>query len=249
MNRTVNFALFSTALLLSALAASLPGQAAPKGKSPVARATQSAQSQPQVFTVRYVVFVATPKKAMTPEEVKATSIDLPPVFDELQHGSAAAVMNTTPEGFLNKARRAQTDYKFQRLLSGSVTVVNGSEEPAAINDTASDSNDPFQTALNESIFLEWNSPITLTLHHTGNVAYTVGNSTRSSRGGPGWDNMHTDKIALGHVYSQGIDARADGRYFVYTFCVLPGKLDQTASSWSKSKQAVVANKNAGRAAR
>lgn len=242
MNRNMNFSLFSTALLLSALAASLPCQAAPKN-NPAPRAAARTQAQPQVFTVRYVVFVATPKKAMTPEEVKATSIDLPPVFDELQHGSAAAVMNTTPEGFLNKARRAQTDYKFQRLLSGSVTIVNGSEEPAAINDTASDSNDPFQTALNESIFLEWNSPTTLTLHHTGNVAYTIGNFTRNSRGGPGWDNTHTDKIVLGRTYSQGVDNQPDGRKIIYAFCFLPGKLDQTASAWNKQKTVAVVNKN------
>lgn len=229
MNRTVNFALFSTALLLSALAASLPCQAAPKN-NPAPRAAARTQAQPQVFTVRYVVFVATPKKAMTPEEVKASAVDTPPVFDELQNGSAAAVMNTTPEGFLNKMRGAQSDYKFERLLSGSVTVLNGSEEPAVIKDGLNPS-DPYQTVLNEKFLLEWNSPTTLTTHQTGKFVYTDGNA----RGGPGWNSVHTDKAMLGRTYSMGIDNLADGRRMVYAYCVLPGKLDQTASAWNKGK--------------
>lgn len=245
MNRTVNFALFSTALLLSALAASLPCQAAPKN-NPAPRAAARTQAQPQVFTVRYVVFVATPKKAMTPEEVKASAVDLPPVFDELQNGSAAAVMNTTPEGFLNKMRGAQSDYKFERLLSGSVTVLNGSEEPAVIKDGLNPS-DPYQTVLNEKFLLEWNSPTTLTTHQTGEISHSTPFST--GRNAMGWNDMHTDKAVMGHSYSMGIQALLNSKYLVYTYCILPGKLDQTASSWSKSKQAAVANKNAGRAAR
>lgn len=212
----------AAALVFSTL---LPSRAAPA-------AYQPSPNQAKVFTIRYVVFVATPKQAMTKEEVKDYSINLPPVFDELQHGSATATMDSTPEDFANTLLGEQPDYKFHILLSGSVLCANGSKVPVIIN-AGPVPGDPFKTTLKDSITLAWNSPTTLTMRHTGQVNYTIVNGTSASRGGPGYDNTWTDKMLLGHTYSQGIDNLSDGRKFAYTLCILPGNLDQgqASSAW------------------
>lgn len=216
----------------------IASNAAPKTTPASTRLTAVAQSQPQVFTVRYVCFVAKKVDAVAPEGVPARAIRIPPIMDDLQHGSKHGMV-TTPEGFLNDLRAAQTDHKFQVLLCGSFPCVNGSQGAASIS-AGPQMDDVYQCTLNESMFLEQNSPVMLTLHHTGTVAYTE----NSGRNETEWNNMHTDNIVIGRTYSQGINQTPDGRCFVYAFCILPGNLDQTASAWSKAVKAVAARKAA-----
>lgn len=112
--------------------------------------------------------------------------------------------------------------------------MNGDERPAIITDSAP-LDAAYQPVLSDQIYLTWNSPTTLTLHHTGTFVYT---KSSSSRGGPGWIDMHTDRIQIGRVYTQGIDNFQDGRQISYAFCVLPGKWDKTASAWIWHKPGV-----------
>jgi len=234
MNRKPLVAISGIAAAL--IFASLPsGQAAPSGKKASVRAQAApVPTQYPVFTVRYVCFVAEPKVKLSRAEAWRRQVILPPVLDDLQNGSALA-MDTTPEGFTNKLRGTQNDHKFQVILAGSFVCLNGSREAATVSDGPSP--DAYQATLTESMFLKQNSPTSLTLYHTGQVAYSDGNF----RGGPAWDNMHTDHIVLGRAYSQGVANLADGRRFVYAFCVLPGRLDQTASAWNKGMASKTAN--------
>ncbi len=215
-----------------------PSNAAPKTTSVATRPAATGQAQPQVFTVRYVCFVAKKAEVVTPGNVPAKGPRIPPIMDDLQHGSKHGMV-TTPEGFLSELRAAQTDYKFQVLLCGSFPCVNGSHEAASIN-AGPQMNDAYQCTLSENMFLEQNSPVMLTLHQTGEVAYTE----NSGRDATAWNNMHTDNIVIGRTYSQGINQTPDGRCFVYAFCVLPGRLDQTASAWSSAVKAITARKAA-----
>lgn len=237
MNRYINPVTRSVvAASLLAGATLIPSNAAPKATPMSARLAAASQAQPQVFTVRYVCFVAKKVGAVTPGDAPAKATDIPPIMDDLQHGSKHNMV-TTPEGFLSELRAAQTDYKFQVLSCGSFSCVNGSQVAAGIN-AGPQMDDAYQCTLNESMFLEQNSPVMLTLHHTGSVAYTDG----PSRGGPGWVDAQTNNIVMGRTYSQGIDQASDGRCFVYAFCVLPGRLDQTASAWSKAVKAIASHK-------
>lgn len=241
MNRNGNLMVCSLLAAIIVVFTTLsPSNAAPTAKSPIAHTVVVNQIQPQVFTVRYVCFVTQPNKAgvLRGEVTLGPGLKVPTALMDLQGGSRRS-MDTTPEGFVNKLRTAQPDHTFQVLLSGTVTCINGSDEPAVISGGPS-SNNPLQCSLSDSIFLTQNSPVMLTLHHTGRMAYTIG----PNRGGPGWTDTHTDNIVIGRTYSQGIDCRSDGRYFVYTLCVLPGNLDQTASAWSKAVKAIASHKSA-----
>jgi hypothetical protein len=234
MNRSINLVMCSVvAATLLAGTTFLPSSAAPKATPVSAPLAAASQAQPQVFTVRYVCFVAKKADAITAGNTPAKATDIPPIMDDLQHGSKHS-MATTPEAFLNELRAAQTDQKFQVLLCGSFLCINGSQA-AGIN-AGPQMDDAYQCTLNESMFLEQNSPVMLTLHHTGAVAYTE----NSGRDVTDWNNMHTDNIVIGRTYSQGINQTPDGRCFVYAFCVLPGNLDQTASAWSKAVKAIAA---------
>ncbi len=241
MNRPNNSRMGSL-IAVAALAgmSSMPSHAAPGDKAAPLRPAATGQAQPQVFTVRYVCFVAKKAEVVTPGSVPAKAPRIPPIMDDLQHGSKHGMV-TTPEGFLSELRAAQTDYKFQVLLCGSFPCVNGSHEAAGIN-AGPQMNDAYQCTLSENMFLEQNSPVMLTLHQTGEVAYTE----NSGRDATAWNNMHTDNIVIGRTYSQGINQTPDGRCFVYAFCVLPGRLDQTASAWSKAVRANRTAKTAGR---
>lgn len=239
MNRNSNLLVCSLMAAVT-LVFTTPSNATPTPKAPAARTAVVNQIQPQVFTVRYVCFVEQPNKngVLRGEVTLGPGLKVPTALMDLQGGSRRS-MDTTPEGFVNKLRTAQPDHTFQVLLSGIVTCINGSDEPAVISDGPS-SNNPLQCSLSDSIFLTQNSPVMLTLHHTGRMAYTIG----PNRGGPGWTDTHTDNIVIGRTYSQGIDARSDGRCFVYAFCILPGSLDQTASAWSKAVKAIASHKAA-----
>ena len=232
MNRTQILGSFGflTTILLGA--SSLPVLAAPAAAPTVKTAAQDTSSQ-QDLTIRYVCFVATPNKVMTPKEVVAANLHLPALFDELQDGSPRT-MDTTPIGFIRKLDAAGSGYTFQILLSGTAPCVNGDERPVIVADSAP-LDAAYQPVLNDQIYLTWNSPTSLTLHHTGTFVYT---KSSSSRGGPGWIDMHTDKIQIGRVYTQGIDPVPDGRMISYAFCVLPGKWDKMASAWIWHKPGV-----------
>lgn len=213
-----------------------PSDAAPLAK-PI-RSAVAGSSQPQVFTVRYVCFVAQPKKTkqVSHEEALARELKVPFALLDLQEGSRHS-MDTTPEGFVNGLRTAQTDHAFQVLLSGTVTCANGSEEPAVISD-GPNPNDPLRFSLSDSIFLTRNSPVMLTLHHTGKTMHIEG----AGIGSEAWRDAHTDKIVIGRTYSQGVINLLDGRRMVYAFCVLPGNLDQTASAWSNAVKVLASHK-------
>ncbi len=238
MNRNNLLVCSLTATLIMVLDTSPPSKATPIVKAPAARTAVVNQIQPQVFTVRYVCFVAQPNKTGTlrGEVTLGPGLKVPAALMDLQNGSRNN-MDTTPEGFVNKLRTAQPDHHFQVLLCGSFTCVNGSPDAASIN-VDPQLNDAFQCTLSEKMFLVQNSPVMLTLHHTGRVRYTEGRN----RGGIGWTDAHTDNIVIGRTYSQGIDQTSGGRCFVYAFCVFPGRLDQTASAWSNAVKMLASHK-------
>lgn len=217
-----------------------PSQAAPRGKTAARPAVASVPNAYPVFTVRYVCFVAEPNQKFSPEEATRRAFIPLPLFQGLQNGSPLA-MDTTPEGFANKLRSVQRDHGFQVLLAGSVICLNGSREPTVINDGPSP--DAYQLTLKESLFLKQNSPSQVTIRHTGKVDHFNNPWDGADKGGFGWDNMHTDNIVLGRVYSQGIEYLLDGRRVIYAFSVIPAKLDQTASAWTnKAHQTAQATK-------
>lgn len=219
---------------LLAVAVCVPGNAAPKATPIPARPPAAIQTQPQVFTVRYVCFVTKPIKAFDiARDGQATAADLPPIMDDLQHGSKHGMV-TSPEGFLSDLKATAGDQNFQLLLCGSFPCVNGSHKAASVN-VGPQMNDTYQCTLNESMFVEQNSPTMLTLHQTGQLAYAAATSGRDATG---WNDVHTDQIVIGRTYSQGIDQGPDGRCIVYAFCILPGRLDQTASVWSSAVKAI-----------
>lgn len=209
------------------------------GAAPVVKSAHTTivnQLQPQYFTVRYVCFVMQPKKTsiVSREEALARELKAPAALLDLEDGSDRR-MSTTPEGFLNGLRAAQTDHNFQLLLSGTVTCINGDNEPAVISD-GPNLNDPLKLSVSDSIFLEQNSPVMVTLRHTGKTVHLEGADVATES----WHNAHTDKIVIGRTYSQGWTNFLDGRRLVYTFCILPGRPDQTASAWSKAVKALAA---------
>lgn len=239
MNRDSNLLVCSLiAAIIVVFVASSPSHAAPIVTAVEAHTAVVKQIQPQVFTVRYVCFVAQPNKPGTPrgEVALGPGLKVPIALLDLQNGSRNS-MDTTPVGFVQKLRMAQPDHDLQVLLCGSFLCVSGSQDAVSIN-AGPQMDDAYQCTGNESMFLEQNSPVMLTLHHTGRVRYTDG----KNRGGFGWVDAHTDNIVIGRTYSQGIDCPSDGRCFVYAFCVLPGNLDQTASAWSKAVKAIATRK-------
>lgn len=209
----------------TALALSLPSAALAQTATPLVPSTATAT----VFTVRYVCLVVTPKVTPSPEEGRASLKDEPAILDEMQHGSTRA-MTSTPSAYLHNLRAVQPDYSLQVLLAGSTRCVLDDPQAASIHDASDWST--YHTVLTENIFLSRNSLTNLTIHHTGQVAYST---SPTDRGGPGWLDMHTDKIVIGRVYTQGIDNQPDGRRITYAFCILPGDLDQMASAWNAHK--------------
>lgn len=204
--------------------------------------------QPEVFTIRYVCFVARPKIAetLTPTAALARAGKLPPVFLDLQHGSDHS-MGMTPKGFLSDLGADLSDHDFHLLLCGSAVCINDNEIPAVLGAGPYPS-DPLQASLSNHITLSRNSPVMVTIHQTGKFAYRIPVGVHTE----GWTDMHADNIVIGRTYSQGINDEMDGSRYVYAFCILPGNLDQTASAWSKAVKAIAAheaashNKTAGR---
>lgn len=206
------------------------------------RQANASQTSSEVFTIRYVCFVATPKKAeaLPLSAALAREASPPPVLMDLQNGSRRS-MNTTPESFLNQLRVSQGDHNFQLLLAGTVPCVNDSDVPAVIKDGPNPS-DPLQATLNDHIFVSRNSPAMLTQHQTGKIVYT--DAAQGAVGGPKWNDVHADNIVIGRTYSQGIINLLDGRRLVYAYCILPGRLDQTASAWSKAVKEIASHRAA-----
>lgn len=228
---------FTAATILAVASFTTPVATLADTAAPLQPAAASS-TQPEVFTIRYVCFMAQPKTAesLAPDQALAREANLPPVFHELQHGSKHS-MGTTPDKFLTDLTAVQPDHNFHLLLCGSALCENGSQEVTIIN-AGPYASDPLQSNLSDHIIVTRNSPVMVTIHHTGNFSYVddMGRYTES------WADMHTDNIVIGRTYSQGINNKMDGSRLVYTFCVLPGNVDQVASAWSKAVKTIVAQK-------
>lgn len=228
---------FAAATILASATLSMGGEAK-RGKAALLRPAFAPVTSPEVFTVRYVCFVAKPHKSevLTTEEALKREADLPAILDELQNGSKIS-METTPEAFLGGLRGAQADHGFRLLLSGTATCIGGSDQPAVLND-GPDPMDPLRISLHDRITVSRNSPVMVTIHQTGKFSHRIPEGQDTE----GWTDMHADNIVIGRTYSQGINNDMDGSRFVYTFCILPGRLDQTASAWSRAVKVFAAHK-------
>jgi len=241
MNRSINLVMCSiVAATLLTGTIFLPSSAAPKATPVSAPLAAASQAQPQVFTIRYVCFVAQPKVAetLTPAEALARAAKLPPILIEMQHGSRRS-MDLTPDSFLSDLEIAQADHNFHLLLCGSAVCTN--DNPAAtVLGAGPYPGDPLQAGLSEHITLSRNSPVMVTIHHTGKFTYTNVAGIHSQ----GWIGAHADNVVIGRTYSQGVNDEMDGSRFVYAMCILPGNLDKTASAWSKAVKAIASHKAA-----
>jgi len=210
--------------------------AAPTDTATPPQPTAASPVQPEVFTIRYVCFVAQPKVAetLTPAEALAREAKLPPIFGEMQHGSRRS-MSLTPNSFLSDLGAVQSDHNFHLLLCGSAVCTNDNEAPAVLGAGPYPS-DPLQAGLSDHVTLSRNSPVMVTIHQTGRFTYTTAVGINSES----WTDMHADNIVIGRTYSQGINNEMDGSRFVYAFCILPGNLDQSASAWSKAVKEIAA---------
>lgn len=229
-----------TAATVLALVTFTAGAAAPTTTAAPLHPTAASSVQPEVFTIRYVCFVAQLKVTgmLTPAKALAREAKLPPIFEEMQHGSSHS-MGMTPGSFLSDLGAVQSDHKFHLLLCGSAICINDDPEVAVLH-AGPYQGDSLQTSLTDHITLSRNSPVMATIHQTGKFTYTTAAGINSE----GWTDMHADNIVIGRTYSQGINNEMDGSRLVYAFCILPGNLDQTASAWSKAVKAIASHKAA-----
>ena len=172
------------------------------------------QGFPQVFTFRYLVFIAEPKKA-DPDESKKR----PKAFEDLS-GTGRFVLSAKPTEFLDKLQKAEPNYEYRLLFAGSVQC-NDKETVTIVEE--SKKSDRHKATLKDEIYLEQNSPTTVFLRHTGEVSYVppdgkAGEDVRCL----GWTDGFRDKVTLGRTHRQGVIHLQDGGRLMYVFSIHKG---------------------------
>lgn len=187
-------------------------------------ATGTTSNTPQVFTLRYVAFVAKPKT----KDDAALYKGFPPVLAQGLHGDGRYALTTTPEGFRKVLQADQPDHDFNIYLAGSAVLSNSSATPTQIADGPNPA-DPYGLTLSDKITIKQNSDTTLDFVSEGTL------SDRSpgpgyAGGKTGW-NGENKGLMIGRTYLWGAVREDDGTCITWAFCILPGRLDQVASTW------------------
>ena len=205
--------------------AALPhASAAPAVPQPPVIGTGS--NRPAVFTLRYVAFVAKPKT----KEVAALYKGFPPVLGQALTNNVYYAMKTTPESFIQSLQNEQPDHDFSVYLAGSALLYNGSVKPTQITDGPNPS-DPYTLTIVDNITVRQNSPTTLDFVSEGTFSFlTQGSGDVGAKSG--W-NGENKELEIGRTYQWGASKKSDGTVVSWAFCILPGRLDQTASSWRR----------------
>lgn len=197
--------------------------AAPKTS---ARLIAANSRSPQVFTLRYVAFVAQPRTKSVAAQYKR----FPPVLDNGLNNDSRYAMTTTPNGFLQVLQANQPDHEFRVVLAGSV-ILTSNDTPVQISDGPNPA-DPYRLTLNDVITVRPNDDGTLDFKAEGKLSYLP---LRLGDMGGAWTwKGENDALMVGRTYLWGVDKKPNGTCITWAFCILPGQLDQVASAWKRT---------------
>ncbi len=208
--------------------ASPNASAAPENTPPHPQLTaaRSSLNRPSVFTLRYVAFIALPKTS----DVAARYKGIPPVLAQNLASNSRYAMMGTPEDFTNVLQAEQPDHSFKIGLAGSAVLYDADAARTRITDGPNPS-DPYGLTLVDNITISQNSDRTLDFASKGTL--TVHRPGSGEWGGTtGWDGENKE-LAIGQTYLWGVDKKPDGTCITWAFCILPGRLDQIASTWNR----------------
>lgn len=211
-------------------AAPPPVSASPKAHTRLIAA--ATPSSPQVFTLRYVAFVAHPKSAAVAAQF---SKGCPPVLTSGLYGNPRYAMTATPAGFLGVLQGDQPDYVFNLALAGSVTLPNSDGTPVQISDGPNPV-DSHALTLTDAITVSSNADGTLDLKSEGKASFTGLVAPLTGPQAWGWKGEN-NAVMLGRTYLWGARSELDGTVITWAFCILPGQVDQVASTWNRSNGA------------
>lgn len=218
------------------VAAALLGVALPPvSAAPKAHARLTADStpgNPQVYTLRYVGFIAHPKTGAVAAQYHKGS---PPVLASNLFGVPRYGMTTTPEGFLGVLRADQPDYVFTRAFAGSITLPNANGTPVHLSDGPNPA-DPYGLTLTDAITVSPNADGTLDFKSEGKASYTGLIPPTDGPEAMLWKGEN-NAMMLGRTYLWGASSEPDGTVVTWAFCILPGQVDQVASAWKRSSRA------------
>lgn len=219
------------AVLAAVLAAALtrtvlPRASAAPGAAPPRPRMVAAANAPQVFTLRYVAFVAKPKT----KDDAALYKGFPPVLAQGLHGDGRYALTTTPEGFLKVLQADQPDHDFNMYLAGSAVLYNSRAASTQIADGPNPT-DPYGMTLSDKITINQNSDTALDFVSQGKFSFRPPGG-EGLGGTTGW-NGENKELMIGRTYMWGATRKDDGTCITWAFCILPGSLDQVASTWKR----------------
>lgn len=201
-----------------------PGATPPR---PRLIAASADPNSPQVFTLRYVAFVAELKV----KRVVDLNHDAPNIMDQrLDHDSRHA-MTTTPEDFIKVLKAEQPNYNFNVGLAGSVVLYDTSATLPQITDGPNPF-DPYGLTLVDNITINQNSDTTLDFVSQGTFSFRALKPSGDFGGKQEWKGENRE-LGIGRTYLWGATKKQNGNYITWAFCILPGRLDQVASTWKR----------------
>jgi hypothetical protein len=203
--------------------------------SPVIRPrliTAGTSNRPSVFTLRYVAFVAQPQTTKVAAQYKS----FPPVLAHNLSANTRYAMVTTPEDFTRVLQTDQPDHDFKIALAGSAILYNSNIIQSHIADGPNPS-DPYGLTLVDTITVIQNSDTTLDFVSQGNFAYRALKPSGDFGSKSGW-NGENKELAIGRTYLWGATKKPDGTCVTWAFCILPGSVDQVASTWKRHNGAL-----------
>jgi len=186
-----------------------------------------ASNGPSVFTLRYVAFVAVPKT----NDVASRYKGFPPVLAQNLNGNSRYAMTTTPEDFARVLQTDQPDHGFKVFLAGSTVLYDSDTTRTRITDGPNPS-DPYALTLVDNISVSQNSDTTLDFVSQGTFSFRALRPLGDVGGKQGWDGENNE-IKIGRTYLWGANRKNDGTCITWAFCILPGRLDQVASTWKR----------------
>jgi len=209
--------------------ASPRASAAPGTPTPHSRliAAGSGMNRPAVFTLRYVAFVAVPKT----KDVASRYKGFPPVLAQNLNGNSRYAMTTTPEDLARVLQTDQPDHGFKVFLAGSTVLYDSDTTRTRITDGPNPS-DPYALTLVDNISVSQNSDTTLDFVSQGTFSFRALRPSGDVGGKQGWDGENNE-IKIGRTYLWGANRKNDGTCITWAFCILPGRLDQVASTWKR----------------
>lgn len=196
---------FAVAMLLALVVVGLTGG--------IASANTAGKKQEQVYTVRYICFVATPRV-----EGLFSAKDTPPALRGLKTGSDIT-LDPTPQAFLNKLTAADTRLQYRLVFAGRTVYAEGAAEAAAI-ETPLNPNDPFAIAVSEQVQVSSSEENGVMLQRTGELL----RKTPKDQGQETvrWKNAKRKNVVLGRTYSHFTTILPSGERLVYAYCVIAG---------------------------